>query len=63
MKFIPMKHGLKHSVYCGSTVVIPKGTKGVKIAFRQSHLWRKDEETGKLVRMNVYMHKGHCYHM
>ena len=49
--------GLKHDVMCGTGVAIPAGTKNVKIAFRQSHLRRWDEEKQKYVPMNVYMVK------
>lgn len=49
--------GLKHDVMCGTGVAIPAGTKNVKIAFRQSHLRRWDEEKQKYVPMNVYMAK------
>lgn len=62
MKFYNMgKKPLIHSVYCGKKEVIPAGTTGVKIAFRQSHLTRLDEN-GKLVNLNVYIHKGNVYH-
>lgn len=63
MKFYNMgKKALKHDVKCGTKVVIPAGTKNVKIAFRQSHLTRIDDETGKVVNMNVYMVGGKVFH-
>lgn len=63
MKFYNMRNrGLLYPVYCGTKCVIPAGTKNVKIAFGQSHLKRLDESTGRYVPMNVYLHKGHCYH-
>lgn len=61
MKFITMKSPLKYSVYCGKKEVIPAGAERVKIAFRQSHLRRIDED-GKSVPMNVYIYKGMVYH-
>ena len=56
--------GLEHDVCCGKnkTIVIPAGTKRVKIAFRQSHLTRWDDEAQAWVRMNVYLYKGVMYH-
>lgn len=53
---------LEHDVMSGNGVLIPAGTKRVKIAFRQSHLTRIDEATGKRVKMNVYMWKNKLYH-
>lgn len=53
---------LEFDVKCGSKVVIPAGTKNVKIAFRQSHLTRLDEATGNIVNLNVYIYKGKVYH-
>lgn len=53
---------LKFDVKCGSKVVIPAGTKNVKIAFRQSHLMRFDEKLGRFVNLNVYIYKGKVYH-
>ena len=53
---------LEHDVYCGSKVVIHAGARRVDIAFRQSHLTRIDEATGKRVRLNVYRYKGKIYH-
>lgn len=53
---------LEFDVKCGSKVVIPAGTKNVKIAFRQSHLERFDEELGRFVNLNVYICKGKVYH-
>ena len=54
-KFYNMgSNGLKHDVMCGTGVAIPAGTKNVKIAFRQSHLRRWDEEKQRYVPMNVY---------
>lgn len=49
--------GLKHDVMCGKGVAIPAGTKNVRIAFRQSHLQRWDEEKQQFVPMNVYLAK------
>ena len=53
---------LEYAVKCGSKTVIPEGAKRVKIAFRQSHLFRKDDITGKMVHMNVYLYKGKIFH-
>ena len=54
-KFVNMgNRGLIHDVKCGSKVVIPAGTKYVRIAFRQSHLQRFDEELQRWINMNVY---------
>lgn len=53
---------LEFDVKCGSKVVIPAGTKNVKIAFRQSHLMRFDEKLGRFVNLNVYIYKGKVYH-
>ena len=54
--------GLAFEIKCGSTVVIPKGAKWVKIAFKQSHLVRYDERMERWVPMNVYLYKGKMYH-
>lgn len=63
MKFVKMRNRpLVHDVKCGHTIVIPKGTRNVDIAFRQSHLTRIDEETRCLVKLNVYRYKGKLYH-
>ena len=63
MKFVKMRNRpLAFDVKNGSTIVIPKGTTGVEIAFRQSHLTRIDEETGCIVKLNVYRYKGKLYH-
>lgn len=63
MKFFNMgDRPLEHDVKCNAKVVIPAGTTGVKIAFRQSHLTRWDENLQKCVPMNVYIWKGHVYH-
>jgi len=62
MKFVTMKKPLQHAVYNGTKVAIPEGAKGVKIAFRQSHLSFKNAETGEVQKMNVYLWKGKCYH-
>jgi len=62
-KFVNMKYRpLVHDVKCGNKVVIPAGTKFVKIAFRQSHLLRYDEDKQCYVHMNVYLYKGKLYH-
>ena len=52
----------KHEVYNGKSIAIPEGATGVKIAFRQSHLRRFDEDCGKWVPMNVYLYKGKVVH-
>ena len=63
MRFVNMKNRpLAFDVKCGSTVVIPAGTTNVKIAFRQSHLYRIDEVTGEKIKLNVYMYRGKVYH-
>ena len=63
MKFFNMRNRpLEFDVKCNNKVVIPAGTRNVKIAFRQSHLTRRDPENGSLIKMNVYMHKGQVYH-
>ena len=55
--------GLAFEVKCGNTIVIPKGTKWVKIAFNQSHLLRYDDKRERWVPMNVYLTKdGKMYH-
>lgn len=55
-KFYNMgSRGLEHDVKCGSKVVIPAGMKNVRIAFRQSHLTRFDEDLQKWVNLNVYL--------
>ena len=61
-RFVDMGYRpLKHDVKCKNKVVIPAGTKFVKIAFRQSHLTRFDEND-ELVPLNVYLYKGKIYH-
>ena len=54
------------SAFSGCTslqeIVIPKGAKNVKIAFKQSHLRRFDEVTGEYVPMNVYIYQNKIYH-
>ena len=63
MKFYNMgKKPLKHAVYNGKSIAIPEGATGVKIAFRQSHLRRFDEDCCKWVPMNVYLYKGKVVH-
>ena len=63
MKFFNMcNRPLEFDVMCGSKIVIPKGTKNVKIAFRQSHLTYRDPESNRLIKMNVYLYKGRVYH-
>lgn len=63
MKFYNMRdNGLKFAVYCGNKIVIPKGAKNVKIAFKQSHLRRFDKVSGQYVPMNVYIYNGKIYH-
>lgn len=57
-KFYNMgKRGLEYPVMCGKSVAIPAGTKNVRVAFRQSHLQRWDEEKQQFVPMNVYLAK------
>lgn len=53
---------LAHDVRCNTKIVIPAGTRGVRIAFRQSHIFRWDEAEKKFVPMNVYLYKGKLYH-
>lgn len=60
--FIKMTRGLKYDVKCGSKVVIPAGTEGVKIAFGQSHLQYFNESKQCWMNMNVYLYKGKLYH-
>ena len=62
MKFVTLKNPTQFDVKCGSKVVIPAGTTGVKIAFGQSHLKRYDENLEKYVPMNVYIYKDRIYH-
>mgnify|MGYP003391358962 CR=1 FL=1 len=63
MKFVNMgAKPLAFDVKVGRKVVIPKGTTGVKIAFRASPITYVHPETGKTVCFNVYMYKGKCYH-
>ena len=60
--FIKMLKPLQYDVKCNSKVVLPAGTTDVYIKFRGSHLTFVNPDTGKLQHMNVYMHKGKCYH-
>lgn len=53
---------LMYDVKCNNTVVLPKGTRGVKIAFGQSHLTYTDPTTGRQRHMNVYSYNGNLYH-
>ena len=53
---------LEYPVKCGSKIVIPKGTTGVKIAFGASRLTYEDPDTGRIKHMNVYLFKGKVYH-
>lgn len=62
MKFVKMNKPLEYPVYNGKTVVIPAGAKNVKIAFRQSHLTRFDENTNKTVPLNVYIYGSSVIH-
>jgi len=63
MKFYNMGNKpLTYDVCCKTKVVIPAGTTNVKIAFRQSHLTRWDEDLKKMVPMNVYISGGKVYH-
>lgn len=53
---------LKFDVKCKSKVVIPAGTVGVKIAYKQSHITYVND-FGQKVRMNIYMTPdGKIYH-
>ena len=62
-KFINMKNRpLEFDVKCGNKVVIPAGSTNVRIAFRQSHMWRTDDITGEKCKMNVYLWKSRLYH-
>ena len=60
-RFVKMTRPLDYAVYNGKKLMIPAGAVGVKIAFRQSHLRRKDEN-GNEVPMNVYLYKGRLIH-
>ena len=62
MEFKRMGRPLKYDVFCGKTCVIPAGTKGVEIAYRQSHLMRYDDAACGFVPLNVYRHNGKIYH-
>ena len=63
MKFQNMgNRPLEYAVYCKTKEVIPAGATGVKIAFRQSHLTRWDNNLKQHVKMNVYIWKGNVYH-
>lgn len=63
MKFYDMgEKPLQFDVIVRGKIVIPKGTKHVKIAFRQSHLTRFNEETQMTERLNVYLYRGKVYH-
>ena len=63
MKFVNMgNRPLNHDVRSRKTIVIPKGTRNVEIAFRQSHLTRFDKESGRIVKLNVYRYNGKTYH-
>ena len=62
MKFVTLKNPTQFDVKCGSKVVIPAGTTGVKIAFGQNRLKRYDENSEKYVPMNVYIYKDRIYH-
>lgn len=63
MKFYNMKNKpLKYNVYNGKSIAIPEGSTGVKIAFKQSHLRRFDENLNKWIPMNVYIYKGKIIH-
>lgn len=53
---------LAFDVKCKNAVVIPAGTRNVQIAFRRSHLQRWDEETQKMVNLNIYLYRGRMYH-
>lgn len=46
-KFVTMKKPLQHTVYCGTKVAIPEGTRRVQIAFGASHLVR-NTDTGSV---------------
>ena len=62
-KFVNMgTRPLAYDVRCNTKIVIPAGTRGVRIAFRQSHLFRWDEAEKVFVPMNVYLYKGKLYH-
>jgi len=61
-RFIKMQKPLMYDVKCRNKVVLPAGTEGVYIKFRGSWLTYTNPETGKTEHMNVYMHKGKCYH-
>lgn len=56
------ERGLQYPVNCGTTVVIPAGATGVRIAFGQSHLRRWDEDKQRYMPMNVYCYRGRLYH-
>ena len=60
--YLRARHSCQFDVKCGSKVVIPAGTTGVKIAFGQSRLKRYDENSEKYVPMNVYIYKDRIYH-
>ena len=60
--FIKMTRGLEHPVFCNTKCVIPAGAEGVRIAFRQSHLQRWDNDLQKFVNLNVYLWHGRLYH-
>ena len=62
MKFVKLNKPLQFAVKCNSKVVIPDGALNVKVAFRQSHLRRYDEEKKQWVPMNIYIWKGKVYH-
>lgn len=63
MKFVNMgSRPLKYDIKCGRTIVIPKGTCNVEIAFKESHLTRFDEKSKRIVKLNVYRYNGKLYH-
>ena len=61
-RFVNLDRPLEYAVYCGKKLVIPAGATGVKIAFRQSHLYRLDPDTGRRIKLNVYLWRGRLYH-